>query len=173
MADLLTPRLRKFALTAHVASSVGSLGAVASFLTLAIYGLVAADPLQARAMYIAMGLTAWIVVAPLLAASLVTGIIQALGTPWGLFQHHWVLAKFLTTVFVAFVLAVQIPQISYVAEVATQTALSSGDLWQLRMSLVVHAGAGLLVLLLPTALSIYKPRGLTRYGLRVRRRVAS
>lgn len=173
MADFLTPRLRKFVLTAHVASSVGSLGAVASFLTLAIHGLVATDPLQVRAMYIAMSLTAWIVVAPLIAASLVTGIIQALGTRWGLFQHYWVLAKFLTTVFVGFVLAMQMQQINYVADVAARTTFGSGDLWVPRMSLVVHAGVGLLVLLLPTALSIYKPRGLTPYGLHVQRRAAS
>jgi hypothetical protein len=35
----MTPRLRKFALTAHVTSSVGWLGAVAAFLALAVAGL--------------------------------------------------------------------------------------------------------------------------------------
>jgi len=31
---------------------------------------------------------------------------------------------------------------------------------------VVHAGGGLLVLLVPMILSVYKPRGMTRYGRR-------
>jgi hypothetical protein len=31
---------------------------------------------------------------------------------------------------------------------------------------VIHAGGGLLVLLLPVVLSVYKPRGMTRYGWR-------
>jgi hypothetical protein len=32
--------------------------------------------------------------------------------------------------------------------------------------MIVHAGGGLVVLLLATLLSVYKPRGLTRRGLR-------
>ena len=39
----MAPRLRKFALTAHVTSSVGWLGAVAGFLALAIPGLASQD----------------------------------------------------------------------------------------------------------------------------------
>jgi hypothetical protein len=170
---LLTSGLRKFALTAHVASSVGSLGAVASFLVLAVAGVASNDASAIRGVYAAMELTAWVVVAPLIVASLVTGLVQALGTQWGLFQHYWVLAKFITTVIVVIVLALQMSQISYVAEVAAQTTLSSGDLWRPRMSMVLHAGLGLLVLLVPTTLSIYKPRGLTKYGYHVQRRIVS
>lgn len=40
---MMTPRLRKFALTAHVTSSVGWLGAVATFLALAVVGLTSQD----------------------------------------------------------------------------------------------------------------------------------
>jgi hypothetical protein len=46
------------------------------------------------------------------------------------------------------------------------TMLSSDDLSGLRMQLVMYAGAALLVLLVATALSTYKPRGRTRYGAR-------
>ena len=35
-----------------------------------------------------------------------------------------------------------------------------------RVQLVIASGAGVLALLATTALSIYKPRGLTRYGWR-------
>lgn len=35
-------------------------------------------------------------------------------------------------------------------------------------SMVIHAAGGLLVLLTTTILSVYKPRGLTRYGQRKR-----
>jgi hypothetical protein len=44
--------------------------------------------------------------------------------------------------------------------------LSSADLREARISLVAHAGGGLLVLLVPATLSVYKPRGMTRYGRR-------
>lgn len=44
--------------------------------------------------------------------------------------------------------------------------LSSDDLSGLRMQLVVYAAAALLVLLVATALSTYKPRGRTGYAAR-------
>jgi hypothetical protein len=44
--------------------------------------------------------------------------------------------------------------------------MSSGDLRQLRIQLVADAGAALFVLLMTTALSVYKPWGMTAYGLR-------
>jgi hypothetical protein len=40
----------------------------------------------------------WFVLVPLSFASLLTGLIQSLGTRWGLFRH-WVLAKLLINVF--------------------------------------------------------------------------
>ena len=39
----MTPRVRKWALTAHIAFSVGWLGAVAGFLVLSIAGLTSRD----------------------------------------------------------------------------------------------------------------------------------
>jgi len=56
--------------------------------------------------------------------------------------------------------------ISYVAGVAAETNLSSADLRATRTELVIHAAAGLLVLLVPAVLSVYKPRGITGYGAR-------
>ena len=162
----MTPRLRKVALTAHVACSVGSLGAVAGFLALAIAGLASQDAQTVRAAYLAMELTAWFVIVPLVLGSLVTGLVQALGTTWGLFRQYWVLVKLLLTVLVTIVLLLQMGLISYTAGVAAETILSDADLRGARRSLVIHAGGGLLVLLLPVALSLYKPRGLTRYGWR-------
>jgi hypothetical protein len=44
--------------------------------------------------------------------------------------------------------------------------LSGADLGGLSTQLVIVAGAGLLVLLVATALSVYKPRGVTAYGWR-------
>jgi hypothetical protein len=37
-----------------------------------------------------MGLTAWLVIMPLSVATLVSGLVQALGTTWGLLRHYWV-----------------------------------------------------------------------------------
>ena len=63
-----SPPLRKLALTAHVVSSVGWLGAVVCFLALAVVGLRGEDPLRARAAYLAMQLSAGVAVAAVLLA---------------------------------------------------------------------------------------------------------
>ncbi|AOO82246.1 hypothetical protein [Bosea vaviloviae] len=163
---IMATGLRKFALTAHVVFSVGLLGAVAGFLALAVAGLNSEDAQMVRAAYLAMELTARFVIVPLIFASLLTGLVQSLGTTWGLLRHYWVLVKLLVTVIVTIVLLLQMEQISYVAGVAAVTILSSADLSGARKSLVIHAAGGLLVLLVPVALSLYKPRGMTRHGWR-------
>jgi hypothetical protein len=113
----MAPRLRKFALTAHITSSVGLLGAIACFLALVVAGLASQDAPMVRAAYLAMELTTWFVIVPL-------------------------------------------------AGVAAETALSSADLRKARIELVIHASGGLLVLLVPIVLSVYKPLGMTGYGWR-------
>lgn len=68
----MAPGLRKFALTTHVTSSVGWLGAVGAFLALAIAGLSSQDAQIVRAAYLAMHLTTWFVIVPLSLAALLT-----------------------------------------------------------------------------------------------------
>jgi hypothetical protein len=162
----MTPRLRKFALITHITFSVGWLGAVAGFLALAIAGLTSHDAQRVRAAYLAMELTAWYVILPFAFASLLTGIVQSLGTAWGLFRHYWVLAKLLLTVFATIILLLKMKLIGYVAGAAAETTLSGVDLRALRIELVVHAAGGLLVLLAVTTLSVFKPWGMTGYGRR-------
>ena len=163
---IMSPRLRKFALTAHITSSVGWLGAVAGFLALAIAGLASPDAQTVRAAYLAMELTAWFVIVPLSVASPLTGVVQSLGTTWGLFCHYWVLAKFLITIPSTIVLLVHMQPIGHLARAVAETTMSSGDLAGMRIQLVAASVAALLVLLVATTLSVYKPRGMTRYGRR-------
>src|SRR5216683_7304225 len=124
----MTSSLRKLVLTAHVTFSVGWLGAVAAFLVFAIAGLTSQDIQIVRSAYLAMDLTARFVIVPLAFASLVSGLIQSLGTPWGLLRHYWVLLKLLLTTFATIVLLMKMELIGYVAGVAAETLSSSGDL---------------------------------------------
>jgi hypothetical protein len=166
----MAPGLRKFALTAHVTSSVGWLGAVAGFLALAVVGLASQDAQTVRAAYLVMEPIGWFVLVPLAFTSLLTGLVQALGTTWGLFRHYWVLFKLLINVLATVVLLLYMQTLDYFAGVAAETALSSGDLSGLRSpSPVLHAGAALLLLLVATTLAVYKPRGMTPYGRRRQR----
>jgi hypothetical protein len=168
-AITMTPSLRKFALTVHVTSSVGLLGSIAAFLALAVAGLTSQDTQIVRDAYLSMDLTAWFVILPLAFASLLTGLIQSLATPWGVFRHYWILAKLLLTAFATVVLLAKMELIAYAAHLATETILSRADLRAAGMQLVVHAAGGLLVLLVPAILSVYKPWGLTPYGRRKQR----
>jgi Predicted integral membrane protein (DUF2269). len=163
----MKPGLRKLILTVHITSSVGWLGAVAGFLALAIAALNNKDAQTIRAAYIAMALMARFVIVPLAFASLLSGIIQALGTPWGLFRHYWLLVKLLLTLFATVILLLKTPLISYAARQAAAAAiLSSTNLHAAGRELLVHSAGGLLVLVVVTTLSVYKPWGLTRYGRR-------
>jgi hypothetical protein len=162
----MTPRLRKFALTAHVTSSVGWLGAVGSFLALAVAGLTTQNPEIVRATYIAMELTGWYVIVPFCLAALVTGLVMALATPWGLFRHYWVLVKFLITVIAALILFGFTQTLGSLGELAANRTLSLDELRTLNQSPALHSGGGLVALLVTTILAVYKPWGMTGYGRR-------
>jgi hypothetical protein len=160
----MTPGVRKLVFTAHVASSVGWLGAVAGFLALSVIGLTSEDAQTVRGAYLVMEPAAWLILVPLAFASLLTGLVQALGTTWGLFRHYWVLFKLLINLFATIVLLLYLETFSSMAGVAAD---SSADLGAVRNpSPMLHAAAALLLLLAATTLAVYKPRGITRYGRR-------
>jgi hypothetical protein len=156
--------LRKFALTAHVVSSVGWLGAVAAFLALSIVGLTSRDGQTVRGAYLVMEPAAWFILVPLAFASLLTGLVQSFGTTWGLFRHYWVLAKLLINVFATIVLLMYMETFDVLADVAADPR---ADLSSVRnASPALHAGVALFLLLVATGLAVYKPQGITRYGCR-------
>jgi uncharacterized membrane protein len=160
----MTPGLRKFALTAHVAFSVGWLGAIAGFLALAVVGLTSDDVDTVRGVYLVMEPAAWLVLVPLAFASLLTGLVQALGTTWGLFRHYWVVFKLLINVAATIVLLLYMGTFRSMADVAADP---SADLGAVRnASPLLHAALALLLLLVATTLAVYKPRGMTPYGQR-------
>ncbi|HEY0914068.1 MAG TPA: hypothetical protein VGE22_04265 [Solimonas sp.] len=163
---IMTSSIRKLTLTFHITASIGWAGALAVFFAHSLVSLSNQDPAVVRAACLMMGITAWFVILPLAATSLLTGLVQALGTAWGLFRHYWVTIKLLLTVFATAVLLLKLTPISALAA-AAQTADSLQEFAALKLSLVVHAAGGLGVLLVITALAIYKPAGLTPYGARM------
>ncbi|MFP5368642.1 MAG: DUF2269 domain-containing protein, partial [Actinomycetes bacterium] len=101
---------------AHVASSVGWLGAVAAFLALAVVGYAAADEQTMRATYITMEIIGWTALVPLSVLTLFTGILQGLGTRWGIIRHYWVLMKLLITVVATAILLLYMQTLSVLAD---------------------------------------------------------
>jgi hypothetical protein len=159
----MTPGLRKFALAVHLTFSVGWIGTVVAYLALGVAAVANQDARTVRAAWIAMELTGWYVIVPLALASLLTGLVMALGTKWGLFRHYWVLFSFVLTILATVVLILHMPDVSVLADAAQEAEGASldglgGDL--------LHPGLGLVVLLVIQILNVYKPRGMTRYGWR-------
>jgi hypothetical protein len=163
---ILTPRLRKAAYLAHVTFSVGWLGAVAAYLALAWSGLKGKDADLARSVYLSMELLGWSVIVPLSLAALLSGLVQSLGTEWGLFRHYWITVKFLLSSVGSIILLIHMKAVGQMAGFARTNSLSIGDVGDLRISLVVHAVGGILLLVTATAISVYKPWGMTPYGRR-------
>lgn len=158
---IMGPLLRKLVLTVHVATSVGLLGAVAGFLALALTGLNSNSQHLVQSAYIAMEPLTIFVIVPLTFAALMIGLLQSLGTRWGLLRHYWVVAKLLLSIAILVVLLLQLDAIGRLADAAAVGALAASDFPQTRLSVAVHAGGGLIALLLPLVLSIFKPRGTT------------
>lgn len=161
----MPPAVRRFMLTVHVAASVGWLGAIAAYIALNVPALTSTDPQTVRAAYLMMQPVALYGIVPLAVTSLITGIVQSLGTPWGLFRHYWVVISFAITAFATLVLVLHVSDIHTLATRAsdpTGDIRPGGDLF--------HSLGGLIVLLIPLWLNMYKPRGLTRYGWRRQQR---
>jgi hypothetical protein len=153
---------RKLILVLHVTSSVGFMGGVAAFLALAVTGLATTDVALSEGAYRAMRVVTWVILVPLAWTSLIIGVIQSLGTPWGLIRYYWVIIKLVLTLVAIVVLLLQTQTVD-----ALSAAAASGQLAAYggaKFSMVLHSTGGLAVLLVATILSIYKPRGLTRYG---------
>ena len=163
----MSPGAQKLALTAHITSSVGWLGAIVGFLALAVVGVISQDARTVRAVYVVMEPIGWFVLVPLSLASLLTGLIQSLGTTWGLFRHYWILAKLSMNLFASIVLLMYMQTLGYLTGVAADTTTSTRvpDVLT-NPTAVLHAGGALLLLLVAVTLSVFKPRGLTKYGQR-------
>ena len=166
----MTPSNRKVVLTTHIVVAVGWFGAVSGFLALSIAALTSQDPEVIRGNYVAMDQISRFVIIPMSFATLATGLLQALGSQWGLFKHYWILLKFSLAVFATFALLMhQVVAISEAAKrvtgAAAETLLGPG-LESLKIELVRAPSLAMVLLLTTATLAVFKPWGLTSYGKR-------
>lgn len=159
----LSPLWRKVVLLVHVVTSVGWLGAIVCYLALDVTAATSTDVALVQVAYSAMALLVSDVIVVLAVMSVVVGTVNALGTSWGLLRHYWVLVKLLLTVVATVVLLLERPSVIQLARAAADSP-DPRDL----PSTLPHSVGGLMVLLVVAVLSVFKPRGLTRYGWRKR-----
>ena len=161
----MKPAPRKAVLTTHISSSVGWFGAVVGFLALALTAANSKEILMVRAAYLSMAAISRFVIVPLAFAALLSGFVQALATPWGLFRHSWIVVKLAFTIFATAVLLLKMPLIVHAARLAMVSAAMSA-LDQADRELIVHSAGGAFLLFVITIVSVFKPWGLTQYGRR-------
>lgn len=159
----MAPGVRKLMLAVHLSFSVGWIGAVVAYLALGIAARTSGEAETVRGAWVAMELVGWYAIVPLAVGALVTGVVVALTTRWGLLRHWWVVFSLALTTFSVVVLVLHMPTVSSIADEArsadpARLDVLGGDLG--------HPGIGLGVLLAVLVLNVYKPRGMTRYGRR-------
>lgn len=158
-------RSRKLVLTVHLIAAVGWIGALAAYGTLTVAALTSESDTTVRSSFVAMEIVYYALV-PLAATALVTGLVQGLGTSWGLLRHYWVVAKLvLTGVAITFLLL----NLDDVRGHADEAAAHGAHMPGVASHQLRHVLGGMAILLAAAILGRYKPRGLTRYGRRRRR----
>jgi hypothetical protein len=144
----------------HILVTVGLFGADLVLVTLGFSAVFGAEP---STVYPAAQRIASTVVAPLALASLVSGVILARLSGWGLFRYWWVTLKLaITLVLTVVVLTVLVPRLGSAAAAATDQTAASFTVTE-RLPLALAPALATLFLILNVALAVYKP------GWRVRR----
>lgn len=160
---MLAPHLRRALLAAHVLVGVGWFGIVAAKLVLEIAAATAHEPDVARAGLLFMTALDRVAFPPAALATLVTGVILAVGTAWGLFRHWWIVAKLVLTVGVVVTGVALVGGWTAQALAATPRpgmAPASGEALGSAASWLIGAAAAHLVMLgAATVLSVFKPWG--------------
>jgi hypothetical protein len=144
-------------LAVHVGSSVGWMGAVAAFVAVAGLGVtISPHAVEAIGVYWALDFMVAAIIVPLALLSLLSGVLQSIGTPWGLFRHYWVVIKLALTLGATIVLLLHTGAAD---RAATLAHTGSAQLVPLQTQLLVDSVAGLAVLIVIAVLGWVKPKG--------------
>lgn len=139
-----------------------------ALLALLITGETTNDALAAASSYTAIRIIVPVTVSVLSLGMLVTGILLAITTKWGLVRHKWVLVKF--TIGIILTILVYVALLPGVDDIPT-TLDGSADavretLTTVRANLPYPPIVSFLALSFALFLSVFKPWGKTRWGSR-------
>jgi hypothetical protein len=149
----LYPQVRRAVLTVHIVASVGLLGDVAAVLAVNVRAATTADPALAASSYELLAMFSVLFGIPLSMLSLLTGLLLATTSRWGVLRYRWVAGKLMLIVSVIVVG-------SFVLGPATDAMRDGRDGAELR--LILGSAWDVAALLLATGLSVFKPGGRLR-----------
>jgi len=159
----LSQNIRRLNLTSHITFSVGWLGSVVAFFALALVSITSQRIENVRAVCIAMEIVSWYVILPFCIGSFITGLVQSLGTNWGIFKYYWVTVKFILTLGASFLLILHLKPITYLAQQASEIG-SLDKISSTAVDLSIKSAAAIFVLLSLIFVSVYKPWGRIKYA---------
>ncbi|MEU8972360.1 DUF2269 domain-containing protein [Streptomyces monashensis] len=159
----LPVRVRHSMVVVHVVASVSWLALMLCLLTLGTTALATHDAGTVRTAYRAMGMLGDALIIPLSLLTLVSGVVLALGTPWGLFRFYWVGTKFwltlVATVASIFALTARLHDAVHAVAVHPTGPVSAMHLGFIRYNMVIVPAVALLLYLANVVLSVFKPWG--------------
>lgn len=147
-------------LTAHITVSVGWLGLDGALVALEVTGLGTGDAGERAGIAAAMAaIVVWVLI-PVVSASLISGLVLALSTPWGLVRYWWVIFKCgVAAVLTATGLGLMLPRLHQII---------LGEAEPVGVQLLIGRAIALALLLAATGVSVVKPWGKTPHGRSVR-----
>jgi len=145
----LAPSARRAVLTVHIVASVGLLGEIAGFLVIALRAAASDDPAVAAASYDLLAIFSAAFGIPLSFLALASGIALGVTSKWGVLRYWWVTAKLVLLASVILVGAL-------VLGPGVDAMRNGGGGAETRI--VAGAAYDVVVLLVATGLSVYKPR---------------
>ena len=147
----------------HTVASVSWLALMLCLLTLATMALTTNDPDTVRSAYRAMGMLGDVLIIPLSLLTLLSGVVLALGTSWGLFRYYWVSTKFwltlAATVASIFALTARLHDAVHAVARHPTGPVSAMNLGFLRYNVVIVPSVALMLYLANVMLSVFKPWG--------------
>jgi hypothetical protein len=138
-------RTRNAVLTAHIVVTVGLLGDSAGFLAVAVRRATSEDPAFVDAAHDLLGTFAAVFGIPLSFLALLSGIILAIGTRWGLFHYPWVITK------LALILTVIVVGATVLRPVLTDDSTADGT------ALIIGSAYDVAALTAAVVLAVFKP----------------
>jgi uncharacterized membrane protein len=169
--EVMTRKMRKFVLLAHILSAVSWIGVDLVMGVLSFRGLMTDDPQTLATAYGGLAMFCVPLLLTLGLLTLTTGVVLGLGTRFGLVRYWWVVAKLLITLALCTLVLVALQPT--LADAATQTAVIDDSLpsrlTEVRRNMIFPPLVSTSALLFASWLSVYKPWGATSRGRRFQR----
>lgn len=156
----LTGRPRRLLRAGHVVVAGGWFGLVVAMLVLGVTARTAASVELAASAYRLMARIGGAVIPPMAVATMLSGVVLSLVTPWGLVRHWWIVAKAVLGL-VVIVTAVSLTD-SWITQAVADASVVGAAGTRLVVASVVH----LAMLAVATVISVDKPWGRTPVGRR-------